>query len=171
MKTNELIKALNHMKVQTGSLMCLGCGYEHSCGLHGCAIIREAADRLEHLNHFDNTQSYKMLKKLRYAQEDMRKVANSGGDMCLVCKNMHECPGESCPGYTFDVLDQNGTLPDGRSLAGMKITCESFDWGTCDIMKNTPCNGCIDGGFKNFEWRDAPSSDVAEVRHGRRKRQ
>lgn len=46
MKTNELIKALNHMKVQTGSLMCLGCGHEHSCGLHGCAIIREAVNKL-----------------------------------------------------------------------------------------------------------------------------
>lgn len=56
MKTNELIKALNHMKVQTGSLMCLGCGYEHSCGLHGCAIIREAADKIEKLNDLLNAK-------------------------------------------------------------------------------------------------------------------
>lgn len=46
MKTDELIKALGRLKVQTGSLACLGCGHEHNCGVHGCAIMREAAVRL-----------------------------------------------------------------------------------------------------------------------------
>lgn len=26
---------------------CYGCGHEHNCGVHGCAIDREAADRNE----------------------------------------------------------------------------------------------------------------------------
>lgn len=26
---------------------CLGCGHEHNCGIHGCAIIRAAIGRLE----------------------------------------------------------------------------------------------------------------------------
>lgn len=26
---------------------CLGCGFEHNCGIHGCAIIREALERLK----------------------------------------------------------------------------------------------------------------------------
>lgn len=47
MKIEELITALRRLKVETGSLACLGCGYEHSCGIHGCAIINAAADRLE----------------------------------------------------------------------------------------------------------------------------
>ena len=46
MKTNELIKALRRMQIQTGGLMCMGCGHEHNCGIHGCAVIREAADML-----------------------------------------------------------------------------------------------------------------------------
>ena len=46
MKTDELIKALGRLKVQTGSLACLGCKYEDACGVHGCAIMREAAVRL-----------------------------------------------------------------------------------------------------------------------------
>lgn len=25
---------------------CLGCGFEHNCSIHGCAIIREALERL-----------------------------------------------------------------------------------------------------------------------------
>lgn len=51
MKTQEIIKALRRLKVNTGAfaLNCLGCGYEHSCGVHGCRMLREAADRLEQL--------------------------------------------------------------------------------------------------------------------------
>ena len=51
MKTQEIIKALRRLKVNTGAfaLNCLGCGYEHNCGIHGCRVLREAADRLEEL--------------------------------------------------------------------------------------------------------------------------
>ena len=43
----EVIAALRMLKVQTGSFACLGCGYERSCGVGGCAILRAAADLLE----------------------------------------------------------------------------------------------------------------------------
>lgn len=43
----ELIRALRGMKAETGSLVCLGCGYEHNCSTQGCAIIRAAAEELE----------------------------------------------------------------------------------------------------------------------------
>lgn len=42
MSDNDLIAALRRLKVQTGSLAWLGCGREHNCGIHGCAILREA---------------------------------------------------------------------------------------------------------------------------------
>lgn len=42
MTDKELIDSLRWLKVQTGSLACLGCGREHNCGIHGCAILREA---------------------------------------------------------------------------------------------------------------------------------
>ena len=47
MDRDKLIAALRMMQVETGSLVCLGCGYEHNCGTHGCAIIREAVEALE----------------------------------------------------------------------------------------------------------------------------
>ena len=50
MTTNKLIKALRRLKVETGSIACLGCGHEHNCGIHGCAIIREAAETLDDFN-------------------------------------------------------------------------------------------------------------------------
>ena len=46
MTNEELIQALDRLKVQTGSLACLGCGYEHSCTTKGCQILREAAEQL-----------------------------------------------------------------------------------------------------------------------------
>lgn len=50
MRDHELINALRRLKVETGSLACLGCGHEHNCGVHGCAIMREAADRIANMN-------------------------------------------------------------------------------------------------------------------------
>lgn len=51
MKTPEIIKALRRLKVNTGAfaLNCLGCGFEHNCGIHGCRVLREAADKLDEL--------------------------------------------------------------------------------------------------------------------------
>ena len=52
MNIKELINYLNRLKVQTGSLACLGCGHEHNCGPGGCAISREAADKLQAVAEF-----------------------------------------------------------------------------------------------------------------------
>ena len=47
MTRKALLSALRQLRVQTGRLACLGCGYEHNCGIHGCAIIRKAVEALE----------------------------------------------------------------------------------------------------------------------------
>lgn len=46
MTREKLLQALNRLKVQTGSLVCLGCGYEHNCSTKGCRILREAVEQL-----------------------------------------------------------------------------------------------------------------------------
>ena len=57
MKREELIQALDRLKVQTGSLVCLGCGYEHNCGIHGCAILRKTIAWLERKLAEDKSRS------------------------------------------------------------------------------------------------------------------
>ena len=42
----ELARRMREMAVNTGGLNCLGCCYEHSCGVHGCAVLKRAADLL-----------------------------------------------------------------------------------------------------------------------------
>lgn len=51
MKTEEILAALRRLKVETGSLACMGCGREHDCGVHGCRIMRDAADLIEKLTN------------------------------------------------------------------------------------------------------------------------
>lgn len=73
MKTNELIAALRRMKVETGSLICFGCGHEHNCNTRGCALIREAADRLEQYAH-----------EIEASVNDMKQIGR-GYDSCMFC--------------------------------------------------------------------------------------
>lgn len=47
MDQKELLAALRMLKVETGSLVCLGCGHEHHCSTKGCAIIRETMEHLQ----------------------------------------------------------------------------------------------------------------------------
>ena len=44
MEVNEIIAELRRMQVKIGSLTCLSCDH---CGVRGCEIIREAADKIE----------------------------------------------------------------------------------------------------------------------------
>lgn len=71
------LRAVKKLKVQTGSLACVGCGYEHNCSLHGCAILRNAAEHMEAaLANYDLDR----LRELVEADRDGRcLVLPSGG--------------------------------------------------------------------------------------------
>lgn len=49
MTRKMLVKRLHEMAVETGGLNCLGCGVEHSCGIHGCAVLKQAAEMIERM--------------------------------------------------------------------------------------------------------------------------
>jgi hypothetical protein len=46
LRDTDLVNAIRRLKVETGSLACMGCGHAHNCGVSGCAIMREAAARI-----------------------------------------------------------------------------------------------------------------------------
>lgn len=82
---DELIRQLSRMKVQTGSLVCLGCGLEHNCGIHGCAVLRRAVSAVREL-------AERRAKAVRPADTDpaliaaLRCSATVGGDKdCAHC--------------------------------------------------------------------------------------
>ena len=92
MTTENLIKHLNRLKVQTGSLVCLGCGHEHNCGLYGCALLRETEKQLYALEHAlrrtrqQRNAALKQLKRIA-ACETGKKNQPSGEDdgHCTAC--------------------------------------------------------------------------------------
>lgn len=82
---DELIRQLSRMKVQTGSLVCLGCGLEHNCGIHGCAVLRRAVSAVRELDE-------RRAKAVRPADTDpaliaaLRCSSTVGGDKdCAHC--------------------------------------------------------------------------------------
>ena len=68
MNLDELLTALGRLKVETGSLACLGCGREHNCSTHGCRIIRLAEEKLRALER-------EKQGCFRLGQMDMRESA------------------------------------------------------------------------------------------------
>ena len=105
MKTKELIEALGQLKVQTGSLACLGCGHEHNCGVHGCAIAREAAVRLSLYEH----ALEQVAKERDAAVKQLRRMAD-----CDTCEHNHPCgmDGDPCTACTTgQCWEWNGGTP------------------------------------------------------------
>jgi hypothetical protein len=68
-------------------------------------------------------------------------------DICAYCKNRIECKKEQCEKYSSGVGDVDGNYPD------WKWTCMDFDYGTCFLLADTPCNGCFENDCSGFEWR------------------
>lgn len=82
MTINELITALQRLKVETGSIACLGCGHEHNCDIHGCAIIREAAEKLGDFNAVFNEDTVVRLagRCLKVEPARLRELAEADKD-------------------------------------------------------------------------------------------
>lgn len=74
MRDQELVSAIRRLKVNTGSLACMGCGHEHNCGVSGCAVMREAADRIA--NQSTNIAALQQeIEKLRGQNKQLREAA------------------------------------------------------------------------------------------------
>ena len=74
MKSAELIRALNRLKVQTGSLDCRDCSYERYCSAQVCHVIREAVDKLCWMEWID--------AKVELPPDDVSVLAIVSGKPC-----------------------------------------------------------------------------------------
>ena len=97
MTTNDLLQALARLRVETGSLACLGCGHEHNCSTRGCAILRAAADLIERLT----AENAKVEAERDAALADLADARS-----CKTCKyacDTRDC--SSCKSKTCKCLD------------------------------------------------------------------
>ena len=83
-------------------------------------------------------------------EKDFMELIMESPEICSYCKNNIECKGEECEKYCEGKGCQGQEL---QLFPDWKWTCEDFDFGTCPLLENTPCNGCFDNNFKGFEWR------------------
>ena len=67
----EIIKGLRRIAVkESQEARCMGCGFEHNCSIHGCRIIKAAADRLEEIVSGSDTKSAdQMFRELEVPHE------------------------------------------------------------------------------------------------------
>jgi|GEM_PF-1161361 len=96
-KANESVRALRRLSVETGSLACLGCGHEHNCSTHGCAILRDAADMIARLNDFDQSQSKIALERCQKAEAQLAASQQADNRMekafALLCRVLDDFAG------------------------------------------------------------------------------
>lgn len=74
MNVQVMVQRLRKMAGDTPRIECDGCGYEHNCMTDGCAVMREAAEKLEELNTFEKTNACRLMKQLAEEREKHRWI-------------------------------------------------------------------------------------------------
>lgn len=105
MKYDDVLSALSKLKVETGSLACMGCGLEHDCGTKGCRILREAAELIK-----GQAKALGLALGQLKRQEDACESCKHSGtavpciddtDPVMVCDTCtYECPCKECREYS-----------------------------------------------------------------------
>lgn len=110
------------------NLRCLGCGYEHSCSIHGCAIINEAVQRLETLTKSKANDPLSLEELLEMDGEPVWVVFNDYPLGCWALVRLWSEPPhnifltfKSCVEYFADDMMRNGVKiyrqkPEEKSL-------------------------------------------------------
>lgn len=64
----DILNMLKRLAVENRSTACVGCGYEHNCGIHGCAVIKAAMEKIE------NPEKV-AIAQIVFDEEEMREIA------------------------------------------------------------------------------------------------
>lgn len=91
-----------------------------------------------------------LLNKYDRLEADFIELVMKSEYICHFCQNNIECKGKECEKYCEG---KGGYGQDGRHFPDWEWTCKDFDFGTCPLLENTPCNECFDNNHKGFEWR------------------
>ena len=144
MENFVIIDALKRMRVETGSLVCLGCGHEHHCGHYGCTVINAAINAIVTLQ--EQLTASEIVRKdlgqqvsaLGADNDQLRKAyAAIGRDLAVRTKQVRELQARSCFRCEYH------------------HACDNCDDDCRDC--GCPCNTCHD--YSNFERRSAQKEE------------
>lgn len=78
---HEFERQLRTLAIERRPEACLGCGFEHGCSVHGCAVIHAAVNRLA------------AYEETRLEPEDMKKAFNEDATLKLAGQILGVTPG------------------------------------------------------------------------------
>lgn len=81
MDYEKTLEKLKHMKVETGSFVCMGCGHEHNCSIRGCAILRDTVECIEELKRVlqeSETARAELGRRLAAVQQELAAYKDTG---------------------------------------------------------------------------------------------
>lgn len=150
MTTQEIVKALRCCG-EDESAKCELCPLcdeplEDCCNMYQRAayLIESMTAELEQAKQERDTWE----RRGEAVERDLHSIIRYAEDGCLFCAHHLTCAGKDCPRY---MSGMGLTDPDGKEYPDWKWTCEDFEFGTCPLLENTPCNGC---DFENhWQWR------------------
>ncbi len=76
----KLVKQLRRLSIERRPEACLGCGFEHGCSVHGCAVIKKATETIAELQE----------KLTRYEQ------AEKEGQLAICPEKLYELMFDEC---------------------------------------------------------------------------
>jgi len=135
MTTDDLLQALARLRVETGSLACLGCGREHNCSTKGCRILREAADLIRQLSD-ENTElreevnlrgnAVRTAKRKRAKAEAERDALREKVPQWISVED--RLPEDHLKRYLIAFKDAGGSIVDAaRYIPGLGWECYNWD--------------------------------------------
>ena len=113
-----------------------------------CFVDNMLGDHYIDYLEFYTNRCRELEEKQDIMSADIIKLALSSEDPCEYCKHQIEGLGKKCKSYVSgtDVLDKENRKFDWQ------WSCLDFNYGECDLLMNTPCNGCIKNNYGNFEY-------------------
>ena len=149
MTTNDLLEALARLRVETGSLACFGCGYEHNCSVRGCQILREAATQLEHF-----TAENRALRNALATKPTKRSLYARATYLREMVKELNAQREKTEAERDAAIVD----LKISSGCASCKYHCSDTTF-CCDCTKkqNCKCMSCS-LGLTNWKWRGLPET-------------
>ena len=102
MDYEKTLEELKHMKVETGSFVCLGCGHEHNCSIHGCAILRDAVVCIEELKRVlqeSEAARAELGRRLAVVQQELAEVKAERDEYYEHLRGLCFCCGHQNDGF------------------------------------------------------------------------
>lgn len=100
---------LHELAIHTGDLkhICLGCGYEHDCSIHGCAVLLAAEDAVIKLKAYED---------LGFEPEEYKRTMSADIIVRCAAAALDVSVEQLCEVVTLGKAGRLMVMPDGEAM-------------------------------------------------------